>query len=74
VRIWPILTRTKSPLKEILVHSKNKTLPSLLIRIKIRGEREEDWSSQPAMEELIKHVAASLEENVLSHQLPLKEF
>jgi hypothetical protein len=25
------------------------------------------------MEELIKHVAASMEENVLRHQLPLKE-
>jgi len=46
---------------------------SLPIRIRIKRKGEEDWSSQPTMEELIKHVAASMEENVLRHQLPLKE-
>jgi len=37
------------------------------------GKGEEEWSPQPAMEELIKHVVDGLEENVLKHQLPSKE-
>jgi hypothetical protein len=73
VRIWLVLTKEKGSLVEILVHSKNKTLPSLPIGIRVEGEGEEDWSSQSAMEKLIKHVAASLEDNVLRHQLPMEE-
>jgi len=73
VRIWHVFTRQKGPLKEILIHSKSRGLLSLPIGIRIKGEGEEDWSSHPAMEELIKHVAVGLEENVLRHQLPLKE-
>jgi len=66
-RIWPALMREKGSLAEILVHSKNKALPSLLIRIRVEGEGEEDWSSQSVMEELIKYVATGLEDNVLRH-------
>jgi uncharacterized membrane protein len=46
---------------EILVHSRNKALPSLPIRIRVKGEAEEDLSFQSAMEK-IKHVAVGLEE------------
>jgi hypothetical protein len=63
----------KGTLKEVLVHSKNQALPSLLVGIRKVGEGEKDWSSQPAIEELIKQMAIGLEENVLRHQLPLKE-
>jgi hypothetical protein len=35
--------------------------------MRIVGKGEEDWSSQPTMGELIKHVATGLEENVLKH-------
>jgi hypothetical protein len=72
-RIWTVFTREKGPQKEVLIHSKNQALPSLPIGIKILGEGEEDWSPQPALEELIKHVATGLEENILKHKLPLKE-
>jgi hypothetical protein len=71
-RIWLVLTRKKGSLVEILVHSKNKALPSLLIGIRVEGEGEEDWSSQSAMEELIKYVAIGLEDNFLRHQLPME--
>jgi hypothetical protein len=60
-------------LMEILVRSKSKALPSLPIRIRLEGEGEEDWSSQSTMEELIKHMAVGLEDNVLRHQLPMEE-
>jgi len=53
--------KEKGSLVEILVHSKNKALPSLPFRIKVEGEGEEGWSFQSTMEELIKHVATSLE-------------
>jgi hypothetical protein len=66
-RIWEVLTREKGTLKEVLVHYKNQAPPSLPIGIKLLGEGEEVWSPQPAMEELIKQVATSLEENVLRH-------
>ncbi len=72
-KIWPILTREKGSLAEIMVHSKNKVVPNLPIGIRVDGEGEEDWSSQLAMEELIKHVGAGLEDNVLRHQLPREE-
>lgn len=72
-RIWPIIMKEKGSLKEVLVHSKNQALPSLPIGIRMVGEGEEEWSPQPIMEELIKHVVASLEENVFKHQLPSKE-
>jgi C4-type Zn-finger protein len=60
VRIWLALTKEKGSLVEILVHSKNKALPSLPFGIKVE-EGEEGWSFQSTMEELIKHVATSLE-------------
>jgi hypothetical protein len=41
-RIWRILTREKGALAKILVHSKNKTLPTLLIGIRVEGEGEEN--------------------------------
>jgi hypothetical protein len=59
--------REKGTLKEVLVHYKNQTPPSLLVGIRLLGEGEEDWSPQPTMEELIKQVATGLEENVLKH-------
>jgi len=65
--------RKKGTLKEVLIHSKNHALPSLPVGLRIVAEEEEDWSSQLAMGELIKHVATGLEENVFRHQLPLKE-
>jgi hypothetical protein len=65
--------REKGTQKEVLVHSKNQALPSLPVELRIVAEGEKDWSSQPAMGELIKQVAISVEENVLRHQLPLKE-
>jgi len=67
MRIWPILTREKNSLAEILVHSKNKALPNLQFGIRVKREGEEGWSSQSIMEELIKHVVAGLEDNVLRH-------
>jgi hypothetical protein len=45
MRIWHVLTRKKGSLAEILVHSKNKALPSLPFGIRVEGEGEEDWSS-----------------------------
>jgi hypothetical protein len=45
--------KEKCTLKEVLVHSNNQALPSLPIGIRIVGEGEEDWSSQPTMEKLI---------------------
>jgi len=52
---------------------KKQSLLSLPIGIRVEGEGEEDWSSQLAMEELIKHVATGLENNVLRHQLQMEE-
>jgi hypothetical protein len=65
--------KEKGSLAKILVHSKNKALPSLPIGIRVEGEGEEEWSSQSPMEELIKHVAVGLEDNVLRHWLPMEE-
>jgi len=39
-RIWHVLTRKKGSLTDILVHSKNKTLPSLPIGIRVEGQGE----------------------------------
>jgi hypothetical protein len=38
--------REKGSLAKIVVHSRNKALPSLPIGIRLEGEGEEDWSSQ----------------------------
>jgi hypothetical protein len=65
--------KKKGPHKEVLIQSKNQVLPSLPIEIRIIGEGEEDWSPQLALEEVIKHMVTSLEENILKHKLPLKE-
>jgi hypothetical protein len=72
-QIWPILTREKGPQKKVLIHSKNQALSSLPIGIKIIKDGGEDWSSKPAMEELIQHIATRLEENILRHKLLLKD-
>jgi len=72
-RVWPVLTREKGPQKEVLIHSKNQELPNLLIGIRIIGDGREDWSSKPAMDELIQHITIGLEENVLRHKLLLKD-
>ncbi len=53
--------------KKVLIHSRNQALPSLPIGIRIIGDGGEDWSSKPAMEELIQHIAIGLEENLLRH-------
>jgi hypothetical protein len=44
-RIWPVFTREKGTLKEVLVHYKNQAPPSLLVGIRILGEGDEDWST-----------------------------
>jgi hypothetical protein len=72
-RVWPVLTREKGPQKEVLIYSKNQALPNLPIGIKIIGDVGEDWSSKPAMEKLIQHIAIGLEENILRHKLLLKD-
>jgi hypothetical protein len=72
-RVWPILTKEKGPQKEVLIHSRNQALPNLPISIRITGDEREDWSSKPAMDELIQHIAIELEENVLRHKLLLKD-
>ncbi len=72
-RVWPVFTREKGPQKEVLIHSRNQTLPSLPIGIIITGDGGEDWSSKPAMEELIQHIVTRLEKNALRHKLLLKD-
>jgi hypothetical protein len=72
-RVWPVLTREKCPQKEVLIHFRNQALPNLPIGIRITGDGREDWSSKPAMDELIQHIAIGLEENVLRHKLLLKD-
>jgi hypothetical protein len=72
-RVWPVLTREKGPQKEVLIHSRNQALPNLPIGIRITGDGREDWSSKPAMDELIQHIAIGLEENVVRHKLLLKD-
>ncbi len=64
-QVWLVLIRKKGPQKEVLIHSKNQELPNLPIGIKIVGDGREDWSSKPAMDELIQHITIGLEENVL---------
>jgi len=64
-RVRLVLTREKGPQKEVLIHSRNQALPNLPIGIIITGDGREDWSSKPAMDELIQHIAIGLEENVL---------
>jgi hypothetical protein len=41
-KIWHVLTKEKCSLANILVHSKNKALPSLPIGIRVEGKGEED--------------------------------
>ncbi len=72
-QVWPVLTREKGPQKEVLIHSKNQALPNLPNGIRITRDGGEDWSSKPAMEELIQHIAIGLEENVLRQKLLLKD-
>jgi hypothetical protein len=72
-RVWPVLAREKGPKKEVLIHSKNQALPNLPIGIRIIGDGGEDWSSKLAMEELIQHIATRLKDNILRHELLLKD-
>jgi hypothetical protein len=72
-QVWPVLTREKNSQKEVLVHSRNQTLPNLPIGIKITGSVEEDWSLNPTLEDFIQCVATGLEESMLSYKLPLKD-
>jgi hypothetical protein len=72
-QVLPVLTREKGDQKEVLIHSRNQALPSLPIGIRITGDGGEDWSSKPAMDELIQHIVTGLEENVLRHKLLLKD-
>jgi hypothetical protein len=59
-RVWLVLTREKGPPKEVLIHYKNQTLPNVPIGIRITGDRGQDWSSKPAMEEVIQHIVIGL--------------
>jgi hypothetical protein len=62
----------KGPQKEVLIHFRNQALPSLPIGIRITRDGGVDWSSKPAMEKLIQHIATGLEENILRHKFLLK--
>jgi hypothetical protein len=65
VRFWPILTRDKDAQREMLMHSKSHTLPSLPLSIRysgLAGEPEAGWTPNEAWVDLIHRVEVELEE------------
>jgi hypothetical protein len=75
-RIWSVLTRMKNGQKETLVHSKNKTPPSLLLSIRLSGPMESEetmWGPNSAWPELMQHIELELVEKVLRFKLSLEE-
>ncbi|CAK9863880.1 unnamed protein product [Sphagnum jensenii] len=72
VRIWPILSREKDGQKEVLMHSKPHTLPSLPFSIRFAGpaiEPEVEWTPIIAWADLIHQVEVKLEQQVLRYKL-----
>jgi hypothetical protein len=72
-RIWPVLAREKNSRKEILVHSKSQTRPSLPISIRIMGSVEVEWPHDSTWANLIQQLEMELEEKVLKYKLTLKD-
>jgi hypothetical protein len=75
-RIWPVVSRVKNDRKEILVHSKNKALPSLPLSIRLSGPMEAEgtlWDPNSAWPELVQRIELELEEKVLRFKLSINE-
>jgi hypothetical protein len=75
-RIWPVLVREKNSQKETLAHSKNQTLSSLPLSIRITGPAEvakEEWSPSSAWVDFIQCIELKLEEKILRFKLSITE-
>ncbi|CAK9208097.1 unnamed protein product [Sphagnum troendelagicum] len=69
-RIWPVLTRMNNGQKETLVHSKNKTPPSLPLSIRLSGPMELEetmWGPNSAWPELMQRIELELVEKSKKH-------
>jgi len=76
VRIWPVLIKDKDDQKEVLMHSKPNTLPSLPLSIRYVGpaiEPEVEWTPNAAWADLIHQVELELEEQILRFKFTISE-
>jgi hypothetical protein len=76
VRIWPILFREKDDQKEVLMHSKSLTLPSLPLSIRyVRPaiEPEAEWTPNSTWVDLIHQMELELEEQILRFKFTINE-
>ncbi len=75
-RISPVLTREKNAQRETLVHSKNQSLPSLPLSIRITGPTkgtEAKWTPNSAWEDLIQRLELELEEKIMRFKLSIND-
>jgi hypothetical protein len=76
VRIWPVLFRKKDDQKEVLMHSKPHTLPSLPLSIRYVGpaiEPEAEWIPNSAWANLIHQAELELEEQILRFKFTISK-
>jgi hypothetical protein len=75
-RFWPVLTREKDAQKEMLMHSKMHTLPSLPLNIRYSGptvEPKVEWTPNAAWVDLIHRIEVELEEQILRFKFNINE-
>jgi hypothetical protein len=67
------LFREKNDQKEILVYTRNNSLPSLLLNIRIMGSSKEEWTHASALANITQSIESELEDKVLRYSLNLKD-
>lgn len=68
-----MLVREKKSQKEMLVHSKNQSHPSLPFSIRIMGLAKAVWSQDLAWADLTQRIEVEMEEKILKYRLTLKD-
>jgi hypothetical protein len=67
------LSREKNAQKEILIYTKNNTLPSLPLSIKIMGSPEEEWTHATSLVDITQSIEFELEDKIHRYNLNLRD-
>jgi hypothetical protein len=72
-RIWPTLSREKNAQKEIMIYTRNNTLPGLPLSIRIMGSPEEEWTHATALADITQSIEFELEDKIFRYSFNLKD-